>query len=235
MKRIRIVGLCLVAVFAISIAASSASAAPVFYTKAAIGEAVNKVDFTGTLGAAFLEGANGSKITCTGGTATGEVTGPTTAKKNITTFTGCETQGFKCESGVTEGVIVTKVLKGTLGGLTATLPGLRLYDETEGKGGKLAEFSCAGGAIAVIVRGSVIGSLSGANGTAPSNGKFAASNKLSLAEAKGKQKYAKFIEGEGGEEQLEASVAGGAFEKSGQSVIATLKTSPAAGNLGFTK
>jgi len=234
MKRIRIVGLCLVAVFAISIAASSASAAPVFYTKAGIGETVNKVNFTGTLGAAFLEGANGSKITCTGGTATGEVTGPTTAKKNITTFVGCETQGFKCESGATEGVIVTKVLQGTLGGLTATLPGLRLYDETEGKGGKLAEFSCAGGAIAVIVRGSVIGSLSGAAGTEPANGKFASSNKLTLAEAKGVQKYSKFIEGEGGTEQLEASVAGGAYEKSGQSVIATLKSTPAS-NLGVTK
>jgi len=234
MKRIRIVGLCLVAVFAISIAASSASAAPVFYTKAGIGEVGKAVPFTGTLGAAFLEGANGSKITCTGGTATGEVTGPTTAKKNITTFVGCETQGFKCESGATEGVIVTKVLQGTLGGLTATLPGLRLYDETEGKGGKLAEFSCAGGAIAVIVRGSVIGSLSGAAGTEPANGKFASSNKLTLAEAKGVQKYSKFIEGEGGTEQLEASVAGGAYEKSGQSVIATLKSTPAS-NLGVTK
>jgi hypothetical protein len=234
MKRIRIVGLCLVAVFAISIAASSASAAPVFYTKAGIGETVNKVNFTGTLGAAFLEGANGSKITCTGGTATGEVTGPTTAKKNVTTFTGCETQGFKCESGVTEGTIITKSLQGSLGALTATLPGLRLFDEGEGKGGKLAEFSCAGGAIAVLVRGSVIGSLSGAAGTEPANGKFASSNKLTLAEAKGTQKYSKFIEGEAGTEQLEASVAGGAFEKSGQSVIATLKSVPA-GNLGVTK
>jgi hypothetical protein len=234
MKRIRIVGLCLVAVFAISIAASSASAAPVFYTKAAIGEAGKAVPFTGTLGAAFLEGANGSKITCTGGTATGEVTGPTTTKKNVTTFTGCETQGFKCESGVPEGVIVTKSLQGSLGGLTATLPGMRLFDEGTGKGGKLAEFSCAGGAIAVIVRGSVIGSLSGAAGTEPANGKFAASNKLSLAEAKGKQKYVKFIEGEPGTEQLESSVAGGAYENSGQSVIATLKSVPS-GNLGITK
>lgn len=235
MKRIRIVGLCLVAVFAISIAASSASAAPVFYTKAGIGEVVNKVNFTGTLGVAFLEGQSGTKISCAGGTATGEVTGPTTAKNNITTFTGCETSGLKCESGATEGVIVTKVLQGTLGGITATLPGLRLFSEAEGKGGKLAEFSCAGGAVPVLVRGSVIGSLSGANGTLPSNGKFAASNKLTLAEAKGIQKYSKFLEGEGGTEQLEASVSGNPYEKSGQSVIATLKTSPAAGNLGFTK
>jgi hypothetical protein len=235
MKRIRIVGLCLVAVFAISIAASSASAAPVFYTKAGIGEVGKTVKFTGTLGAAFLEGANGSKITCEGGTATGEVTGPTTAKNNITTFTGCVTQGFKCNSaGDPEGTIKTKVLQGSLGGLTATLPGLRLFDEAEGKGGKLAEFSCAGGAIAVLVKGSVIGSLSGAAGTEPANGKFASSNKLTLAEAKGVQKYSKFIEGEAGTEQLEASVGGGAYEKSGQSVIATLKSSPAS-NLGFTK
>jgi len=233
MKRIRIVGLCLVAVFAISIAASSASAAPVFYTKAAIGEVGKTVPFTGTLGAAFLEAKGGTKITCTGGTATGEVTGPTTAKNNVTKFTGCETNGLKCENAG-PGEIVTKKLQGTLGGITAALPGLRLFDEGEGKGGKLAEFSCAGGAVPVIVKGSVIGSLSGASGTEPANGKFATSNKLSLAEAKGIQKYTKFTEGEGGTEQLESSVSGNPYEPSGQSVIATLKSTPA-GNLGITK
>jgi hypothetical protein len=60
--------------------------------------------------------------------------------------------------------------------------------------------------------------------------------KLSFAEAKGIQKYNKFAAGEGeeGTEQLESSTNGGAYEKSGQSVIATLKTNPAS-NLGVTK
>jgi hypothetical protein len=235
MKRIRIMGLCLVAVFAMSALASSASAAPVFYSKAAIGSVVPPVPFTGTLGAAFLEGSvSKSKITCVGGTATGEATGPTTTKNNVTTFTGCETGGIKCQSGATEGVIVTKALEGVLGGISATLPGIRLFDETEKKGGTLAEFSCGGGAIKVVVKGSVIGSLSGANGTEPANGKFASSNKLTFAEAAGIQKYKAFTQGEGGSEQLSSTINGGSPELSGQSVIATLKSTPAS-NLGFTK
>jgi hypothetical protein len=237
MKRIRIVGLCLIAAFAISIVASSVASAaqPVFYTKAEVGVASGAVPFTGTLGAAFLEGKSGTKITCTGGTAVGEVTGPTTTKGNVTTFTGCEVSSFKCESGATEGTIVTKVLEGTLGNVTATIAGVRLFPEATGRGTELAAFSCAGGAIPVKVKGSVIGSLSGSSGTTVAAGKLGTSQKLSFAEAKGIQKYVKFLvgEGEAGSEQLESSVSGGAYEKSGQSVIATLKTTPA-GNLGNT-
>jgi hypothetical protein len=206
---------------------------PQFYTKTAVGTIAAPVPFTGTLGAAFVEGAvSKAKIECTGGTATGEVTDATTIKGNATTFTGCKTGGLACESGATEGVIQTKVLEGALGALTATTVGLRLYSEEEGTGGKVAEFSCAGGAVAIVVRGSVVGSLSGAAGTEPANGKFASSNKLTFAEAGGLQKYTHF-EGEAAE-QLESSINGGAYEKSGQSVIETLKSTPA-GNLGFTK
>jgi len=225
MKRMRMMGLALVAVFALSVAASTATAAPVYYTKVVFGGTSSApIHFTGTLGAAFLEPTNKSKITCTGGTAIGEVTGPTTSKKNITTFTGCEASGFKCNSaGEGEGVIKTKSLEGSLGGVTATLPGVRLFDEGEGKGGKLAEFTCAGGAITVVVKGSVIGSLSGATATTVALAKFASTQKLTFAEANGIQKYSKFVEGEVGTEQLESSTNGAAFEKSGQSVIATLK------------
>ncbi len=236
MKRMRMMGLALVAVFAVSVAASTAVAAPVFYTKTAIGSVAAHVPFTGTLGAAFLEPANLSKITCTGGTAIGEVTSATVTKGNITKFVGCEASGLKCNSaGETEGKIDTNTLEGVLGNVTSVLPGIRLYNETTKKGGILAEFECGGGAVKVVVKGSVIGSLSGASGTEPANGKFASSNKLTFAEAKGVQKYSKFVvgEGEAGTEQLESST-GGPFEKSGQSVIATLKSVPA-GNLGMTK
>jgi hypothetical protein len=209
MKRMRMMGLALVAVFAVSVAASTAVAAPVFYTKTAIGSVAAHVPFTGTLGAAFLEPANLSKITCTGGTAIGEVTSATVTKGNITKFVGCEASGLKCNSaGETEGKIDTNTLEGVLGNVTSVLPGIRLYNETTKKGGILAEFECGGGAVKVVVKGSVIGSL---------------------------QKYSKFVvgEGEAGTEQLESST-GGPFEKSGQSVIATLKSVPA-GNLGMTK
>jgi len=237
MKRIRIMGLCLVAAFALSaLAASIATAEPEFLTKTVVAEGV-KIPIKATLGAAFLEGQSGSKITCTGGSSTGEVTGPQTSKKNVSTFVGCETGGLKCESGVTEGVIITKALEAKLNGITSSLPGERLFDEGEGRGGKLAEFSCAGGSIVVIVKGSLIGSLSGAAGTGPETGKLLSTGTLTFAEAAGIQKYTSFSEGpeKGEKEQLEASVGGKPFEKSGQSVVAKITTVPTTWGLGVTK
>jgi hypothetical protein len=222
------VGLALVAAFAFAALAGSASAAaPVFYTKAAIGEKGPAVSFTGTLGPAFLEGAGGTKITCTAGTATGEANGATTTANNVTKFTGCETGGVPCENAAAK-EIDTKILAGVLGNVVANkTPAVRLFDEKEGPGGKLAEFTCAGGAVAVVVHGSAIGSLSGASGTSPATGKFPASISLVFAESKGIQKYTKFVEGgDALNEQLEASVGGAPFEKSGQSVTAKLTSTP---------
>jgi hypothetical protein len=238
MKRMRIMGLCVVAAFALSAcAASFATAEPVFLTKTVVAEGV-KIPIKATLGAAFLEGKSGSKITCTGGSSTGEVTGPKTSKKNVSTFVGCVTGEFKCESaGQAEGVIVTKSLEAKLNGITSSLPGERLFDEGEGRKGKLAEFSCAGGAIAVIVKGSLIGSLSGAAGTNAETGKLLPSGNLTFAEAGGIQKYTSFSEGpeKGEKEQLESSVGGKPFEQSGQSVVAKLTTVPSTWELGVTK
>jgi len=236
MKRIRMVALALVAVFAMSVAASSAGAAqPVFYTKAAIGSVAAAVPFTGTLGAAFLEAKSKTKITCTAGTATGEATGETTTENNATTFTGCQTSELPCENAGA-GTIKTVTLKGVLGNVVAAkTPAIRLFSQSGGKGASLAEFTCAGGAVKIAVTGSVIGSLTGASGKTPAEGKFAASDKLTFAEAAGIQKYTKFVAGEGeaGTEQLSSSTNGGTPELSGQSVIVTLKSTPAS-NLGFT-
>jgi hypothetical protein len=218
-----------------AIASSAASAAPVFVTKAVVGElAPSHIPLTATVGAAFLEAKSGTKITCTGGTGTAEVTSKTTAAHSITKFVGCESGGNPCENAAAK-EIVTKPLAAVLGAISSSLPGERLFDEVEGKGGKLAEFKCAG-VLNVIVRGSLIGSLSGAAGTtatAAETGKILPSGKLTFAESAGIQKYQKF-EGETAE-QLESSIGGGAFEKSGQSVIATLKTVPATWGLGVTK
>jgi hypothetical protein len=240
MKRIRILGICLVAAFALSAVASTvASAEPVFVTKAVVGGAASsKIPISGTVGAAFLESKAGTKITCTGGTFTGEITGSKSSANNVTTFKGCESGGHPCENAGA-GEIITKKLAAELQGISATLPGERLTDEVEGRGGKLAEFTCAG-VLKVIVKGSLIGSLSGAAGTsakAAEEGKLV-TGKLTFAEAAGVQKYSKFSEGTTGDkesEQLESSVGGGAFEKSGQSVIATIKTVPATWGLGVTK
>jgi hypothetical protein len=236
MKRIGIIGVCTVA-FALAAIAQSASAEPVFLTKTVVAEG-SKIPLTATLGAAFLEGSvSKSKIECSAGTGKGEVTGPQTTKNNVTTFTGCKSGGFPCQSGATEGTITTFALKGLLNGITSTLPGVKLFPEATGRGGELAAFNCAGGTIAVKVKGSLIGSLSGASGTNAETGKLLSSGKLTFAEAAGLQKYTSFSEGPeaGQKEQLEAKVGEGGFEKSGQSVIATLKTVPSTWGLGVTK
>jgi hypothetical protein len=243
MKRIRIMGLCLVAAFALSaLAASFATAEPVFVTKAVVGgTAASHIPQAGTLGAAFLEGSvSHSKITCTGGTSTGEVTGPKTVGKNVATFTGCESGGLKCESSPTpEGVIITKNLAGNVNGITSSLPGVRLFSEATGRGGILAEFEC-GGVVKVVVKGSVIGSFSGAAGTtatAAETGKLLPIGSLTFAEAGGIQKYTSFSEGPeaGQKEQLSSEINSGTPELSGQSVVAKLHTVPSTWGVGITK
>jgi len=177
------VGLALVAAFAFAALAGTASAAaPEFYTKATLGTvAPTHISYTGTLGAAFLEGVSGTKITCLAGKATGETTDATHTGNNITHFTGCETGGVPCENAAA-GEIVTKTLKGVLGNVVANkTPGIRLSDEVEGPGGHLAKFTCAGGAVAVDVKGSVIGSTTGASGKTPAEGKFASTFSLVFA------------------------------------------------------
>jgi hypothetical protein len=244
MKRIRITGLCLVALFAMSVVASTATAAPVFYTKAEVGAtAPSKVGFTATIGAAFLEAQETkSKISCkdeagSGASANGEVTGPKTTGKNVTKFTGCESSSLKCTSaGQSEGVIVTNSLKGWLGDVVAgKTAGVRLYAES-GRGNALASFECGGGVAKVVVTGSVIGSLAGSAGKTVAEGKFATTQKLTFTEVGGLQKYKIFTTGTGevGEvsEQLTSST-NGHPENGGQSVIATIKAEGVS-NLGNT-
>jgi len=246
MKRISMLGLALVAIFAFSVASASA-AQPVFYGVAEVGGTVATQGISGTLGAAFLEGKTSkAKISCTGGTATGEITGATTTKNNVTTFTGCSTSELPCNSaGDPSGTIKTTALEGVLGNVTATLPAIRLFAPGEAgkkpKTGVLADFKCGGELVHAVVTGSVIGSLSGAQGNTPAEGKFAASTKLTFAETAGKQKYESFLAGQCGgnandcgPEQLSNTV-NGTPELGGQSVIATLKTIPFASKLGFTK
>ena len=247
MKRIRMVGLALVAVFAMSVVASTASAAgPVFYTKAELGSvAPTHIKFTATIGAAFLEGNKSkSKISCTdlagsGAGAVGETVSAKVAENNVTTFTGCKTGELNCTSaGSPTGTIVTKSLKAFLGDVAlGKTAGERLYSQTEGRGaGKLAEFECGEGIVKVVVTGSVIGSLSGSSGKVVKEGKFATTQKLTFTEAGGIQKYTIFAAGTGEEgekaEQLTSTI-NGSPENGGQSVIATIKAEGTS-NLGNT-
>jgi hypothetical protein len=239
MRSIRRAGLWLALGLAMSATLSAtASAEPVFLTKAAIGEAVSSVPFTGTVAGSAWESTHGTKITCLAGTLTGEVTGPKSLSGIVLHLTGCTTSGCKVESaGQPEGSVYSNVLAGKLGGITATLPGVKLYSEAEGKGGKMVEASTCAGAVPIIWKGEVTGSLSGAAGESPATGKLLPSLKLTLAESKGVQKYQGFTEGleSGLMGQLQVSVSGGAYEPNGWTLAPTLTTVPASWGLGVTK
>jgi hypothetical protein len=235
MTRIKTLGLCLVAAFALSaVVASMAQANPEYYSKGAIGSTVGPVPFTATTGIAFLEGhTSKAKIECKKGSGSGEVDTATTSVKNLTNFQECEVAGLAlpCQNHGTK-EIETKDLQGELGPVSATKPGTRLSPES---GEFLAEFECGGGAIVIKVKGSLIGELSGASGKTPAEGKFGASGTLTFAETGGIQKITKFL-GELTGHQLESVVKEGANEHtelSGQSVKATIKSVPAS-NLGET-
>src|ERR1700689_3038997 len=149
MTRIRIMGLCLVAVFAMAaVAAASATAAePAFYECAKVAAGTGKYakgcktettgkaaayeikegigkgkEFKGTGKKATLHTpAVGGEVTCTGFKDSGYVNTPTTEDKVVSEFTGCTSLGKKCKStGETKaGVIKTQSLKGTLGYISA--------------------------------------------------------------------------------------------------------------------
>jgi hypothetical protein len=219
----------------VAVITGQAAAAPVFYTKVVVGGIAPAVKFTGSLGAAVMEGSvSKSKLECSAASTAGEASGATTVNGMVIDFTGCKTGGFTCKSGgQPEGEIVTNVLAGELGDVVSGTPGLRLFEESGGRGGELAGFSCAGGAIGVKEKGSLTGALSIASGKTVLEAKFQTSLKVTYVQSGGIQKYSKFV-GESGSEQVEAKFGEGAYEDLGFSVNATL-TANGVSNLGVTK
>jgi len=112
MKRIRIrtLGLCLVAVFAVGALASAAASA-------AKPELVNSkkealpagTKFTSTSGAGTFETKSGRKVTCEKDTNSGEITGPKTDTAKIT-FTGCSTVHIITVKCKTEGAKTGEII-----------------------------------------------------------------------------------------------------------------------------
>jgi hypothetical protein len=232
MTRIKSLGLCLVAALALGAMTASfaqAETPPEFFTKAAIGSVAPEVKETNTLGVAFLEGhTSKAKIECKKGAGSAVVSGAKSTKEALTNFQECEvaTVGLPCENhGSKE--IETKDLVGELGLITSTKDGIRLKPES---GTYLAEFVCGGGAIAIKVKGSLIGEITGAEkaGKTIAESKFGASGTIAFSETAGIQKYTKFL-GEATGHQLENVVKEGTEEKEelgGQSAKVTVKSVP---------
>jgi hypothetical protein len=244
MRRIKIVGLSLVVVLAVAaFAASSAlAAAPEFgrcvakaggkYASAACTtEVAGKTKFewepgpgpnnkftsaikVGTV--AKLETVGKQVIECTGETSGGEIKNAKEVAKVVAKFTGCTAIGQKCESeGAAAGEIVTNALGGPIGveKLGETAAKNKLAEDLQGENAEklVATFKCAG--LPIIVRGSVLHPIKSNKMVNTAVEKFAAT--------KGKQKPEKFV-GEP-KDVLESSLAGGAFEQSGQTITANVK------------
>jgi|SRR5271154_257902 len=180
MKHLRLIGVALVAVLAMSavVVASASAAEPEFgrckkeagkFKDAKCDEetgtefnwvplkAGEKVKYDSSSGAGTLETHNLEKITCTSDTNEGELTGPKSGTV-VVTFLGCESSGFKCKSsGQAAGTIVTNTLETELGYINAAKHEVGL--SLKPKGELFVEFECVGGIIKVKTRGSVIGRM----------------------------------------------------------------------------
>jgi hypothetical protein len=236
MKSMRILGLALVAVFALfAMSVASASAAePAFYEcvkeaggKFAKGCATEggkggyvlregigaKPAFKGKGGKATLHTPGVGEVTCASFKDSGTITSPTTEGKVLSTFSKCESLGKTCTSpGAKAGTITTNNLKGSLGYLSKANheAGVDLSAET---GSVLAEFTCEG--LSISVTGSVIGQITPVNiATKKSTTTFAVT-------PEGFQKYKSF---EGGpEDVLESTINGSGPFESGQEASALNK------------
>jgi hypothetical protein len=243
MKRIKIMGLALVAVFAMTaIAAGSASAEPQgefgrclakaggkYATAGCTTEVAGKLKYEWTPGVAkpnftsalqtgipTLETVGGTKITCKTETSGGKFAANNTEVQGVEAlFGGCETGGAKCNSaGKTEGIILTSPLEGRLG--------------VEKKGtkapanNKLAlELHAPGTSlVASFTCAGLPVEVKGSVLHPASTGKMLLTATEKFTAAKGEQKPDKFAGGPLDEHTLESNTAKGPFEEAGQTITA---------------
>lgn len=218
MKRIRLVGLCVVAVVAMSAAvAASASASLPERGKCASGTEFEnkgctvsgaknkfkwvpnvKTAFSMTSGAATIRSsAEAPPVECAKSKSKGDFIGPKGSEFAVT-FEGCSSAGEKCTGGAKAkaGQVITNKLEGIIGFIS---PGVVGEDVKAVGGGVLASFKC--GPNNVEIDGSVIGEIgSGVYNMA------ASTETLTFREAGGKQEPTK-LEG-GPEDTLNSEIDG---------------------------
>lgn len=172
MRSIKIMGLCLVAVFVMSaVAVATASALTPTFLFPGGG---SKPQFSSTSGEGKLVTKIGEKeetVECASDTDTGEIIKGTDKVQNVlVVFAGCkgsiDGDPVKCTSAsLAEGQIKTNQLEGDLGYIKNTEPrevGLVLKPEASAPEGLFAEFTCADGSILkakIKVKGEVIGKI----------------------------------------------------------------------------
>jgi hypothetical protein len=188
MSRIRIIGLALVAVFAMSVvtSATASAALPEFETSGVCekGPVAKKwhfetsacttvsagntgefgqTTFTATSGTGKLVTKAGRTIECTSDSNWGELSEPKSDRVRVT-FSGCKsaTFGVACNTaGAASGVIETKPLKSTLVYINEKVTPKTVGDLLEPESGNFAEIKCS--LEEIIVKGSVIGKIPAEN------------------------------------------------------------------------
>jgi len=244
MKRIRIIGLALFAAFALSAVAVSSASALEFgkcvkktggaykNSGCSLKEAGNEKfawepystlsaaskKFSAKLkeGIATLETESGTKVTCTGEKNTGaEVSGPQEVSKVVAEFSGCESNGVKCNgTGQGVGLITTASLSGTMGieKPGATKDKDKIAQELHGPGGgALANFECS--ALAKIaVTGNILHKATVNKMLLTATEKFAAT--------KAEQKPDHYAGGKADDHILFSALNGGTPEEAGQTITA---------------
>jgi len=191
MKRFRIIGLALAAVFvsgAVAVAVAQA-AEPEYVVPGGFPKT-----FLATAGAGKLETMGGRKVECTSGAGEGTINAAKETDKTLVTFIGCTATGpfgikVSCKSATLAGVITTNSLVSKLRFLSLSPLVVGTVLEPETSGGLFAKFEC-GGIQELKVRGTSIGEVTTLN----SNEK---THKLKFAQTAGLQKWLEYEE-EGG-------------------------------------
>lgn len=238
MKRVRIMGLCIVAALVVSAAAAASAMAEApeigrcvkvaaktgkftssSCTKEKSGSSyewvagAEKGGFTGTGTAATLETVTKVKVTCKAETSSGDITSPKTVYINKVIFTGCESLAKKCTTaGAAEGEVVTNPLVGELHWENKASKKVSL-DLVPAMGELFVQFVC--GPAAAEVKGSILVPLKADKMETSPVEKFKAS--------KGKQKPEAYetSTGEKVVDVLQSKIGATEFEQSGQTVTNT--------------
>jgi hypothetical protein len=148
----RIARLCIAAACAVGLATTASASAALPEFTGPFGK-----PFTSTITPTLVETVGGTKVTCKGGTDSGEVTGPQTGFMTMI-FTGCSSTKVPCNSpGSASGVIATSALSMQIGYIAKATKKVGA-DLVPATGGLFMSYGC-GTALQARVTGSVIGLL----------------------------------------------------------------------------
>lgn len=158
MNRIRIIGLAVMAAFALSVvAASAAQAAPEFVAES--GGSVAGTKFIATGGEGKLAGTE--NITCKTSKTEGEIKNSTEVYKTVVTYTGCKNGTKECKSSskAAAGEIKTNALSGKLGEVETSEAATGVGEDLRAESGKTFVTIEKCTLLSVSVTGSIIGEV----------------------------------------------------------------------------